>query len=65
MKNWELLSLLNHFDLDSTIICRVYNGFTDTYYPIYKDTAMKEKEALFIYNNIPLNLCKEIKLWVK
>lgn len=33
-----------------------------TDYPIYKDMAMKEKEALFIYNNIPASLCKEIKL---
>ena len=33
-----------------------------TDYPIYKDTAMKEKEALFIYNSIPANLCKEIKI---
>lgn len=33
-----------------------------TDYPIYKDTAMKEKEALFIYNNISASLCQEIKL---
>ena len=30
--------------------------------PVYRDTAMKEKEALFIYNSIPANLCKEIKI---
>ena len=33
-----------------------------TDYPIYKDTSMKEKEALFVYNNISASLCKEIKL---
>lgn len=33
-----------------------------TNYPVYNDTAMKEKEALFIYNSIPANLCKEIKI---
>lgn len=32
-----------------------------TNFPAYKDTAMKEKEAIFVYNNIPANLCKEIK----
>ena len=31
MKVRELLSLLNQFDLDSTVICGVYNGFTETY----------------------------------
>ena len=30
--------------------------------PIYKDTAMEEKEAVFVYNNIPSEYCKEIKL---
>ena len=33
-----------------------------TNYPVYKDTAMKDKEAIFVYNNIPANLCKEIKI---
>lgn len=33
-----------------------------TNYPVYNDTAMKEKEALFVYNSIPANLCQEIKL---
>ena len=33
-----------------------------TDYPVYKDTAMKDKEAIFVYNNIPANLCKEIKI---
>jgi hypothetical protein len=32
-----------------------------TDFPVYKDTAMKEKEAIFVYNSIPANLCKEIK----
>lgn len=31
-----------------------------TKFPIYKDTVMKEKEALFIYNSIPAKLCKEV-----
>ena len=31
-----------------------------TNFPVYKDTAMKEKEALFIYNSIPAKLCKEV-----
>ena len=31
-------------------------------YPVYKDNAMKEKEALFVCNSIPANLCKEIKI---
>lgn len=30
--------------------------------PVYRDSAMKDKEALFVYNNIPANLCKEIKI---
>lgn len=30
--------------------------------PIYKDTAMNQKEALFIYNSIPPNLCKKINI---
>ena len=33
-----------------------------TNYPVYHDTAMKEREALFVYNSIPANLCKEIKI---
>lgn len=33
-----------------------------TNYPVYKDTAMKDKEAIFVYNNIPADLCKEIKI---
>ena len=33
-----------------------------TDFPVYKDTAMKQKEAIFVYNSIPSNLCKEIKL---
>ena len=33
-----------------------------TNFPVYKDTAMKEKEALFVYNIIPVILCKEIKI---
>lgn len=33
-----------------------------TDFPAYKDTAMKEKEAIFVYNSIPANLCKEIKI---
>ena len=32
-----------------------------TDFPVYKDTAMKEKEAIFVYNSIPAKLCKEIK----
>ena len=32
-----------------------------TKYPIYHDTSMKEKEALFIYNSVPKELCKLIK----
>ena len=31
-----------------------------TNFPVYKDTAMKEKEAIFIYNSIPAKLCKEL-----
>ena len=31
MKLRELLSLLNQYDLDSTVICGVHNGFTETY----------------------------------
>ena len=31
MKVRELLSLLNQYDLDSTVVCSVHNGFTDTY----------------------------------
>jgi len=31
MKVRELLSLLQQCDLDSTVLCGVYNGFTDTY----------------------------------
>ena len=31
MKVRELLSLLQQYDLDSTVVCGVYNGFTDTY----------------------------------
>lgn len=33
-----------------------------TNYPVYKDTGMKDKEAIFVYNNIPADLCKEIKI---
>lgn len=32
-----------------------------TKFPVYKDTAMTEKQAIFIYNSIHANLCKEIK----
>ena len=31
-----------------------------TNYPVYNDTSMKEKEALFVYNSIPAKLCKEV-----
>lgn len=31
MKVRELLSLLNQYDLDSTVVCSVHNGFTETY----------------------------------
>lgn len=31
----------------------------NTNIPIYRDTAMKDKEALFVYNNIPAKLCKQ------
>ena len=33
-----------------------------TNFPIYKDTAMKDKEAIFVYNNISAQYCKEIKV---
>ena len=33
-----------------------------TNFPVYKDTAMHQKEAIFIYNSIPASLCKEIKV---
>jgi len=46
--------------LDNIGIIKV--DLTNVHFPIYKDTAMNEKEAIFVYNNIPPNLCKEIKI---
>ena len=48
------------FDENKIAIIKIDLHNTD--YPVYKDTAMKDKEALFIYNSIPANLCKEIKI---
>lgn len=50
MKNRELLSLLNQFDLDSTIICGVYNGFTDTYGVV--DYTWEDYYDRTIYNDL-------------
>lgn len=49
-----------HITFDNVGIIKVDLSNVD--YPIYKDTAMKEKNAIFVYNNIPANLCKEIKI---
>lgn len=51
---------INNLSFDDIGIIKV--DLYHTNFPVYKDTAMKEKEALFIYNNIPANLCKEIKI---
>jgi len=49
---------INNISLNNVGIIKV--DLYNTNYPIYRDTAMKDKEALFVYNNIPANLCKEI-----
>lgn len=46
-------------NLDNIGIIKVDLSSTD--FPVYKDTAMHRKEAIFVYNNIPPELCKEIK----
>lgn len=46
--------------LDNVGIIKV--DLNNVHFPIYKDTAMNEKEAIFVYNNIPAKLCKEIKI---
>lgn len=50
----------DNMSLDNVGIIKV--DLNNVHFPIYKDTAMTEKEAIFVYNNIPANLCKEIKL---
>lgn len=51
---------INNLSLDDIGIIKV--DLYKTEYPVYHDTSMKDKEALFIYNNIPAKLCKEIKI---
>lgn len=62
--NKELLNFIHkifgddHLFLKNIGIIKV--DLYHTNFPVYKDTAMKDKEAIFVYNNIPANLCKEI-----
>lgn len=64
--NKELLDFIHKIFGDDELLLKdigiIKVDLYHTDYPIYKDTAMKEKEALFIYNSIPANLCKEIKI---
>lgn len=50
----------DNMTLENTGIIKVDLSNTD--YPVYKDTAMKTKNAVFVYNNIPPKYCKEIKI---
>ena len=51
---------INNLSLNDIGIIKV--DLYHTNFPVYKDTSMKDKEALFVYNNIPAKLCKEIKI---
>lgn len=64
--NTELLNFVHKLFGDDKLtlhdigIIKVDLYHTD--FPAYKDTGMKEKEAIFVYNNIPKNLCKSIEI---
>ncbi len=58
----DFIKTIFNQDFNEDIIGVIKIDLHSTNYPVYKDTAMKEKEALFICNSIPANLCKEVKI---
>ena len=64
-KNKELLDFVRKIFGDDKLSLKdigiIKVDLYHTNFPVYKDTAMKDKEAIFIYNNIPAQCCKEIK----
>ena len=58
----DFIKTLFGYEFDENKIGIIKIDLYNTNYPVYKDTAMKEKEALFVCNSIPANLCKEIKI---
>lgn len=64
-KNKELLDFVRKIFGDDKLSLKdigiIKVDLYHTNFPVYKDTAMKAKEAIFVYNNIPAQCCKEIK----
>lgn len=56
----NFIRIIFGYDFDENRIGVIKIDLYNTNYPVYKDTAMKDKEALFICNSIPANLCKEV-----